>query len=1305
VADVLLGKAIRCPNSSCRLEFAVGMTPPADPPPQPLQVNNSGPGRGPGGQWSGSVDDLLEVVPAEPTEATPPTLPTGSMHVSDFLPVVEAESAAPPPRKPVEASWDQPPPVRGPQSRPAPPQQPSRKTSPRNGQGQKNVATKPTQAPTPAGRPTKVESPDTLLQYPGEPPARLEPVQEALPPVEENSGPVELPPGSWEATAPPVRQGAEEQIAQGIPESGEGLSPEVAAQLETARKRRRSRLLIGLIGVLVVAVVGVGAWVIWGAVVQTEAKRAEIAYKEFTDGRYSEASEDFGDLRKRFANTSKHLDEYKSMQVLSDLLQRVTTATASSSADEMIRALDQVATTADGSKSDEVIKSHIRPLGDAFGRMVEKLVEGEEAAPSTATPDRLAKVETALTKIGAFGGDVWKFRTKDQWQGPIQSVREKHQSWARRLDAHLRVLTLLRDNSLPRVDAYKTVQRLLHRYENQNDTRGLSGDQDIVAAFNELYQRHFDSIVFIPAEAEADKPAGAEVTAPTILFDPRLDQQTNTPRPRDDTVVLSLVRGVLYAHSRATGEVLWLIRVGVDTTTLPIRVAETASCPERILVLLADTETLSALDPSGNEVWRYRLGSPCLGKPVVVNQSVLLPTYDGNVHEVELAGGKLLGRWQLGQHLSSGGALERRSSTVYFPADDTCVYALNVDPKNRHCERILYSNHPAGTLRGEPLIFAPAPKAMAALGNNPVSLPSYLVLNETDGLDATKMHVFPLPLADRNGPPVNLGATTRLPGWTWFTPFHDAEKLLAVTDAGVLGVMGINQLGNEDPALFPIVAEQRLYELMKTDANTRTRSQIVAAQGEDLWVLSGGKLQRLAKTWNAEKGPQLIARWPEGLNLGSAVHASQVVEDPSTGQGTLVVVTQALKQRVFFATAVRDEDGHKLWQRQLGLVCQGAPVLLGKAPAPMILTLGQSGELFALDPQKFAKQQSQWLSGARSLLAGPLDDNALKPPVLLAGGDGLSAFEVAFPGASNRMVIRRVRFDPATRKTTSTEQEVKLPVGATAAGPATLVGEALIVPLTSGPFLRVSLSTPAATGRVGATWRSARIGSEAPGYVTALGPDTLAATDGGRGLNFWKISPDGVMSDLFQSMDRPDEDSATLELEDRVASSPVLLTEANGAQSLLLVDAGGVLRKIKINTKGAKEDVSSRLDLQGRVTVGPFLKTVPGTAARVGCVLDGNRLVWIDPAQGKAPLWEYKTASGAAIVGEPQLVAGKLLVAEQGGAMAALDPATGKRQGSGYSLPGSVAPAAPPLAFDADSLFTPLTDGTVLLLPMKLFRQ
>src|SRR5262249_38837742 len=126
-------------------------------------------------------------------------------------------------------------------------------------------------------------------------------------------------------------------------------------------------------------------------------------------------------------------------------------------------------------------------------------------------------------------------------------------------------------------------------------------------------------------------------------------------------------------------------------------------------------------------------------------------------------------------------------------------------------------------------------------------------------------------------------------------------------------------------------------------------------------------------------------------------------------------------------------------------------------------------------------------------------------------------------------------------------------------------------------------------------------------------------------------------------------------------------------------------------------------DLGGRVTAGPFLKDLPGAGPRVACVVDGHKLVWVNPTEGKNVVWTYQT-KGAGIVGEPQLIDGKVVVADQAGTIVALDPATGKPAGKGFTLPGSVAPSAPPVAFGTNDVFTPLSDGTVVLLPVELFR-
>src|SRR5207237_1402152 len=121
---------------------------------------------------------------------------------------------------------------------------------------------------------------------------------------------------------------------------------------------------------------------------------------------------------------------------------------------------------------------------------------------------------------------------------------------------------------------------------------------------------------------------------------------------------------------RDNGEKAWAVRVGVDTTTLPVRLRRDADNPDgRILVLSADAGTLTALDDKCNTRWEYALGSPCLGRPVIVEQRAFLATYDGVIHEIELIGGKLLGRYELGEpgrrpRLTVGGTRQENTNLI-----------------------------------------------------------------------------------------------------------------------------------------------------------------------------------------------------------------------------------------------------------------------------------------------------------------------------------------------------------------------------------------------------------------------------------------------------------------------------------------------------------------------------------------------------------------------------------------------------------------------------------------------------------------
>ena len=58
------------------------------------------------------------------------------------------------------------------------------------------------------------------------------------------------------------------------------------------------------------------------------------------------------------------------------------------------------------------------------------------------------------------------------------------------------------------------------------------------------------------------------------------------------------------------------------------------------------------------------------------------------------------------------------------------------------------------------------------------------------------------------------------------------------------------------------------------------------------------------------------------------------------------------------------------------------------------------------------------------------------------------------------------------------------------------------------------------------------------------------------------------------------------------------------------------------------------------------------------------------------------------------------MVADLAGRFVALDPATGKPLGDGYQFPAEAAPASAVVEFGPGRLFAPLTDGTVMLLPL-----
>jgi hypothetical protein len=347
--------------------------------------------------------------------------------------------------------------------------------------------------------------------------------------------------------------------------------------------------------------------------------------------------------------------------------------------------------------------------------------------------------------------------------------------------------------------------------------------------------------------------------------------------------------------------------------------------------------------------------------------------------------------------------------------------------------------------------------------------------------------------------------------------------------------------------------------------------------------------------------------------------------------------------------------------------------------------MDQAGGLFYFKTEPNAIYNEYWQRRGQALATG-FDENPAVLPFLHPGPTPATALQVACPGPGKKLVVRQIELGPEGPPVV---KEASGALEANLAGTPARVGDKLVLPLTSGFLVSVPLPWNGKTWHAGPNWRTP--GPEARGHVTALGDERFVTTDGGRGLTTWEWP----QPEAYRSLPEGNE-SDTLEMPSRIIAAPLLVPPGtDGKTRFVVADFGGALTLVSVDDRG-RQTPGQSWGLKGRITGGPFLYGA-GAAARIGCVVDHVRLVWIDPSK-KTPAWEYRSA-GKAFHGLPQAVDDALVLVDQAGHYVALDPKTGKRLGPGYRLQGSMAPAAVPVAFDARRLFAPLSDGTIMLLP------
>jgi outer membrane protein assembly factor BamB len=1268
VEESLRGQTIRCPNTQCRKTFRVNGndTPPAAPSRGPRSEPP------PSKQQSGSVGDLVPILPTEslPIPEELPTPPAGK--VGDTVPLIEAEAASPAD----VPDWLKPPPVR--------------RQMPDDSEPKTPLPLRETPPKTHVPRKRKPVEPNTMT------PGTAAPVADSHAPTvlereraSSEDGASSAP--TWEP--PPVRRPVDANGENGVQDESPAVEPPTYDEPAALPNRMARRMVLALV-VGVVAVLGFGGYYLGQILFVTETKLREKAYGYYAERKFPSAAATFGQLHDKFPE-SDHNAEHLFMHDLSALRGEINDDHAIlpgtlNQITEFIERIENGNTTT----TKDLLKEHAPELGQDVVALLHRYTDAHVKEPEEGDQAVIEKYREFADQLRGSLPEAIKDGDWNKLHGDVDRLRVALED-KRYRDRLLARLTRFKDADRP-ADGIKAVKGILQ--EEANRLPDLAGSDAVKDLLNTLYERHRKSVVYreAPPKANRGQRPIADPSPPSIYLDPAVDGWEGSPAT-DEEIELALVRGVLYGVKRNSGKVRWARRVGIDITTLPIRVPPSPGNEERILVLSTDSQTLTALNRNGQMVWQYPLSAACLGRAVVLDQKAYLPTFDGQVHVIELAAGQLLGRFNLGQRLTLGGTAHPREKVIYFPADDMCLYELDVE-KNV-CKAILYSDHPAGTLRSELIVISPAAD---------VPGDSYLILNQTAGLDGVRLRVFSLPITDRNAAEITLDPPPALRGWPLFAPYVDDEKLTMVSDAGRLAPFGIRQPRNDDRAIFPLMsgAAERVEGLDLTPylgPNVKTgrgRAQVVQVQDHDYWISAHGRLQRLRLDLTFHAGPRLSALWREPRDLGSPVHASQVNQDERTNRSILYLVTKALDRPVYLATALKDEDGSILWQRQLGVVLRGSPLLLSAEDAPpTLLVQDQGGGLFVLDPAKYPDDRQPW-RGNTQMLASSLADNPSLPSILLPGPAGHLAYQVASPAGSSELIVRRVGWNAQERRWTAESFHIALE-RLTLQGRPALVGSQLVLPFSNGELHRLDLATlnRNSTLEEGHQWRSARVRPEAQGFVVGLGSDRFLTTDGGRHLTSWHWP--AARNSEAKALD-------SRAMKNRILSPPILLpgSKDDGPKELCFADAANVVTLLKIDRDG-KLSTLRHWDLKGQITSGPWIASVAKDRVRLACIVEQSKLVWLDPALDE-PLWEYATDDGAAIVGQPSEVEGLVIVGDQSGRIVGLEPnwwwLSGKPIGAGYELSGSIVPTTSPTAFGSGRLLVPLTDGTMMILKRDQLR-
>jgi outer membrane protein assembly factor BamB len=1139
----------------------------------------------------------------------------------------------------------------------------------------------PTLHPLPEDDPL---NPPTLLPLPDDvrtarpiPPARPLPTAPLLP------GPKEV---VWSDNAPPPGT------------TPAAVSSDAGADEQPFIRRRRRRawpkaLLAGVSAALVLTLLATGIG-LYRHYVLAESRLAWEAEEAYKDGNYPVAQKKYEQLLDEFAGSSD-AEKYRFFAALSATHAAVGSVTTRENPGPALKAFHGFAEEYGQSPFAQPETGYGSDVVHAGRRLAESLADhaGDKLKQYR---NGLRQFQTNEGELTAGEGAVREGRRllpvidrfRDRQDDNLGSVRGRYDELEKSF-AHerhrLAVLAPFRDLS---DDPNLTAERIEAFQVALKDNR-LTEDPE-AASMLAAAERKLRELVGYDVRRRPAVPVPADPLRPVLFAAPVAGSPVPkaTPGAVPD-VAFGVALGILYALDGETGRPLWGARVAPPTadprTVVPTRVPMGGGGGDDWVLIageLAGQPGLTArLARTGDPVWYQPLEAPPADRPVVIGGRVYVPLRDsfGKVVEFETHTGARSGEFSLRQPIGAGIAVlpgeQRGLNYLFIPGDARRVFVFEVgredadgrqlDPR---CVRVFLTEHPRDSLRGEPLVVTPAD----------VQGPRLMILAQTDGPQSMRLRAFPLPDPDALAGPESApaqeaalrAAEVTVPGWAWFPPQSDGERVVLATDAGTFVAIGVNQAGNADAPLFAIPTPRPAGV-----QDAVSRSQVVAVEEDAYWAVLAGQLVRLRTAIDPVGGLRIIPQG-SGRPVGEPVNRPQVL----SGLGLGVVVARPAGSANVEAVGFDLRTGQVRWKRRLGVTPAGPPVAAAGGPC---VVADEDGGLYSVNT---TPAEGTATGVAADVLAPPFGDLAGRA-VVAGSADGRTVWVVA-PDAGDGG--RRLRVRCVVNGTVTTDTIVPLPDEP--AGRPLAFGESVLLPLANGYVYRFTPGDRQLT--VGPLWRGDASGEKPECFLTPLGSDEFLTTDGGRRFLRWRW-PDG---EKHEKTGGPWEARAAIAVPIAVigsAESPRFASlDITGSVFLFDADKPGATPVRR--WRGSDESGIPA----GRPTGTPAAVSASGRTLLIYAI-DRRHLAALDP-DATGPAWVSRDLAPAEVGGLTGWTAlgDRLLATDQTGRVVALDLATGRQTAGPPAPPAGTVAAAPAIPAWPGKALLMLIDGSAAILPL-----